>query len=135
MAVTRSDLISTLKSRGVKGKLSKMWKHELQELVHQSALADKWEPTGIMLEPNEQAGGHCAGKLAKVCHDAYGDSDGDGTDADFATRRAQVNERKEAIEKKKRKALTAHRTRLTERRTLAKLLVRIRSRARKRSLL
>ena len=48
MAVTRSDLISTLKSRGVKGKLSKMWKHELQELVRQSAPADKREPTGRM---------------------------------------------------------------------------------------
>ena len=78
MAVTRSDLISTLKSRGVKGQLSKMRKHDLQELVRQSAPADKRVPTGITLEPDEQAGGHCAGKLAKVCHDAYGDSDGDG---------------------------------------------------------
>ena len=84
MAVTRSEIIAQLKSRGVKGRLSKMRKHELQELLKKSAAPGQTkEPIGISLEPDDQAGGHCAGKLgskklAKACHDAYGDTDGDG---------------------------------------------------------
>ena len=58
-----------MKSRGVKGKLSKMRKHELQELVRQSAPADKREPTGIMLEPDEQAGGHYFNKKGETKSD------------------------------------------------------------------
>ena len=80
MAVTRSEIIAQLKSRGVRGRLSKMRKHELQELLKKSAAPGQTkEPIGISLEPDDQAGGHCAGKLgskklAKACHDAYGDS-------------------------------------------------------------
>ena len=59
MAVTRSEIIATLKSRGVKGQLSKMRKHELQELLKRSAApGESKEPTGISLEPDDQAGGH-----------------------------------------------------------------------------
>ena len=70
MAVTRSDLISTLKSRGVKGKLSKMRKHELQELLRSSAPGgESKEPTGITLEPDDQAGGHYFNKKGETKSD------------------------------------------------------------------
>eukprot|EP01045_Picozoa_sp_COSAG04_P002738 COSAG04_NODE_104_length_26097_cov_12.466074_11_plen_517_part_00 len=47
---SRSEIIAQLKSRGTKGKLSKMKKAELQELLHRTA------PPQLELEPDEQSG-------------------------------------------------------------------------------
>ena len=47
---SRSEIISQLKSRGTKGKLSKMKKAELQELLQRTA------PPQLELEPDEQSG-------------------------------------------------------------------------------
>ena len=67
MAVTRSSLIETLKSRGVRGQLSKMRKHELQELVRKSAASDdRREPASISLEPDGQDGGHYYNKKGET---------------------------------------------------------------------
>ena len=47
---SRSEIISQLKSRGTKGKLSKMKKAELQDLLQRTA------PPQLELEPDEQSG-------------------------------------------------------------------------------
>ena len=47
---SRSEIIAQLKSRGTKGKLSKMKKAELQDLLQRTA------PPQLELEPDEQSG-------------------------------------------------------------------------------
>ena len=70
MAVTRSELISQLKSRGIRGKLSKMRKEELMDLVRKSAPPSTTpEPTGISLEADDQAGGHYFNKKGQTRSD------------------------------------------------------------------
>ena len=61
MTITRSQLIVTLKSRGIKGKLSKMTKGDLMDLVRKSAppSGGRGADAGISLEPDhQQDGGH-----------------------------------------------------------------------------
>ena len=73
-SMTRAEMISTLKSRGQKGELSKMTKPQLK------ALLDKTAPPGaqthedkpkseIALEPDEQGGGHYFRKDGKTVSD------------------------------------------------------------------
>ena len=62
-AMTRAEMISTLKSRGQKGALSKMTKPQLKALLEKTAPpgAESHEDkpkSEIALEPDEQGGGH-----------------------------------------------------------------------------
>jgi hypothetical protein len=64
-SMTRADMIAALKSRGQKGKLSKMTKSQLTALLEKTAPpgdkpgADEKRPKGdVELEPDDQDGGH-----------------------------------------------------------------------------
>jgi hypothetical protein len=64
-SMTRADMIAALKSRGQKGKLSKMTKSQLTALLEKTAPpgdkpgADEKRPKGdLELEPDDQDGGH-----------------------------------------------------------------------------
>eukprot|EP01043_Picozoa_sp_COSAG02_P130301 COSAG02_NODE_67960_length_251_cov_1.697368_1_plen_83_part_11 len=62
-AMTRAEMISTLKSRGQKGALSKMTKPQLKALLEKTAPpgthSHEDKPRSeIALEPDEQGGGH-----------------------------------------------------------------------------
>ena len=64
-AMTRADMIALLKSRGTKGRLSKMTKPQLKALLEKTAppggkhSADEKPPKGdLELEPDDQDGGH-----------------------------------------------------------------------------
>eukprot|EP01046_Picozoa_sp_COSAG06_P021255 COSAG06_NODE_1589_length_9005_cov_38.454413_6_plen_632_part_00 len=72
-ALTRADMIALLKSRGQKGRLSKMTKPQLKALVEKTAPPDdrsahnETRPKGdLELEPDEQGGGHYFSREGKT---------------------------------------------------------------------
>ena len=62
-SMTRAEMISTLKSRGQKGALSKMTKPQLKALLEKTAPPgsqshEERPKSELALEPDEQGGGH-----------------------------------------------------------------------------
>ena len=76
--MTRAEMISTLKSRGQKGALSKMTKPQLRALLEKTAPPGEHShgdkpKSELALEPDEQGGGHYFRKNGKTVSDGAHD--------------------------------------------------------------
>ena len=97
MTITRSQLIVTLKSRGIKGKLSKMTKGDLMDLVRKSAppSGGRGADAGISLEPDhQQDGGHYFDRKGNTRSDGKHTHVKDPWPADSAPARAKKKKKK-----------------------------------------
>ena len=88
-AMTRAEMISTLKSRGQKGALSKMTKPQLRALLEKTAPPGEHShgdkpKSELALEPDEQGGGHYFRKNGKTVSDGAHDHKKDPWPSDAA---------------------------------------------------
>eukprot|EP01046_Picozoa_sp_COSAG06_P062179 COSAG06_NODE_13929_length_1205_cov_0.920434_1_plen_346_part_10 len=93
-AMTRAEMISTLKSRGQKGALSKMTKPQLKALLEKTAPPGEHShgdkpKSDLALEPDEQAGGHYFRKNGKTVSDGAHDHKKDPWPSDAAPAKAK----------------------------------------------